>query len=823
MNGWLNYDLHMHSFASILRKSGDKKRVKKMTANEYINCLLGKIDVFSVTDHNIFDENFYKELYKEIEGKPIKLIKGAELDVYVDEKNYFQMGTYFEDSTDLKQITLLISDLYRDDAKPKLGYIIQKMFSLKKRFLILPEADKSHGIRSVWQVLRRIGDVDRFLFNGRHRIFNGYDSSDNFNIEGASMWALDYYKKTKEFENIIDKMTTLEITELLDQVVKKIRNENFEITSSQVMKMYNTIKEYGQTFTYFTFSDWHNGEEYNSKIKNYVFGSLEFPFETLELAVLDPFSRIDVTEDVKRIPDHYIKNISFKLKNKDYSVDFETGLNSIVGKRASGKSLLMSVIQKISDVNNKQLDKYYDKGTKKTPWIPIDSIRCTLMDGTVLKAGQLQSIEYIDQNSIKEIFDNPDTASEKIQSYFPKIADIDIEPLNKIIELLKSIKPFNKNYKSFTTFLKSDKQFNSYAFKKIENVNFSRIQGLFKNIDNNLSNVAEELTQIGFNPSRINRVHLEIKQLNDIYKEMFARYNDLFDEVNLRINKISESTSATQKEQESLRKDFSISKDLIYSNFDILLSTKKAIHLLNKFSVNIPNISVARKSKYVFLTYYDIKEDLKDLLLSALQDLLKGSKKNDSSILIDYLNGVAIFKSGINDLWSKIDTKFITDNVTIKKVFYVINQDFNLSSITNIEDIYTKVLTGHLSNISSSSLGDQSSVYLELMLELDQSILLFDQPEDNVDNDYISNNFVPLLKSQKKTKQLIFVTHNPSVAVYTDSFNYIYCTNDKEIEYKNYFIEKVDDKERILDILDGGTKSFSNRNRKYGNVIGEYK
>jgi hypothetical protein len=445
------------------------------------------------------------------------------------------------------------------------------------------------------------------------------------------------------------------------------------------------------------------------------------------------------------------------------------------------------------------------------------------MDGTVLKAGQLQSIEYIDQNSIKEIFDNPDTASEKIQSYFPTIAEVDVEPLNKVIDLLKSIRPFNKNYKSFTTYLNSEKQFSSYAFKKINSINYSKIQGLFTNLSNSLSNIADELVSIGFNTSRIKKLQTETDRLSLFYKEMVTQYNNLFIDINTRIAEMSESTSATQKEKEASRKDFSVSKELIYSNFDILLNTKKAIYLINRFHVNVPPIMLTRKSKYIFLTYYDIKEDIKDLLVLSIQDLLKNAKKKGPFVLIDYINEIALLKSGISDLWSKIDAKFITDNIAVKKTFYVINQDFDLSKVSRLEDIYSKVSTGHISDISNSSLGDQSSVYLELMLELEQSILLFDQPEDNVDNDYISNNFVPLLKSQKKSKQLIFVTHNPSVAVYTDSFNYIYCTNEKEIEYKNYFIERVADKERILDILDGGSKSFSNRNRKYGNIIGEYK
>mgnify|MGYP002538870927 CR=1 FL=1 len=78
-----------------------------------------------------------------------------------------------------------------------------------------------------------------------------------------------------------------------------------------------------------------------------------------------------------------------------------------------------------------------------------------------------------------------------------------------------------------------------------------------------------------------------------------------------------------------------------------------------------------------------------------------------------------------------------------------------------------------------------------------------------------------IIKEKKKIKQLIFVTHNPTVAVYGDAFNYIFVTNDGEIDYKNYLIESQDDKEEIMNILDGGRKSFSNRNKKYGNVLGE--
>ena len=93
--------------------------------------------------------------------------------------------------------------------------------------------------------------------------------------------------------------------------------------------------------------------------------------------------------------------------------------------------------------------------------------------------------------------------------------------------------------------------------------------------------------------------------------------------------------------------------------------------------------------------------------------------------------------------------------------------------------------------------------------------------EDNIDNEYISKVLVPNIKEKKKIKQLIFVTHNPSVVVYGDAFNYIYAENNDKINYSNYLIEKTEDKEKLLNILEGGRRSFSNRNQKFGNILGE--
>ena len=158
-----------------------------------------------------------------------------------------------------------------------------------------------------------------------------------------------------------------------------------------------------------------------------------------------------------------------------------------------------------------------------------------------------------------------------------------------------------------------------------------------------------------------------------------------------------------------------------------------------------------------------------------------------------------------------------------KKEFYQIDRedvDYK-EKIVNTNDLESYVMKGNLVNLTNSSPGTKSVAYLDMLFDLEDKILVLDQPEDNIDNDYISNYLVPNIKATKKIKQLIFVTHNPSVAVYGDAFNYVYVVNDgKKINYTNYIIEKYDDKEKLINILEGGRPSFSNRNQKFGNVIG---
>ena len=138
----------------------------------------------------------------------------------------------------------------------------------------------------------------------------------------------------------------------------------------------------------------------------------------------------------------------------------------------------------------------------------------------------------------------------------------------------------------------------------------------------------------------------------------------------------------------------------------------------------------------------------------------------------------------------------IQKNYSDKKSFYEIkNFDINYEEkIKKLKDLNQYAKNKDLIDLIKTSLGMKSVAYLDRLFNLEQNILVLEQLEDNIDDDYISHFLVLNIKTNKRVKQLIFVTYNPSVAVYGDAFNYIYVENNDKIKYSIYFVERQEDK-----------------------------
>lgn len=124
-------------------------------------------------------------------------------------------------------------------------------------------------------------------------------------------------------------------------------------------------------------------------------------------------------------------------------------------------------------------------------------------------------------------------------------------------------------------------------------------------------------------------------------------------------------------------------------------------------------------------------------------------------------------------------------------------------------------------SLDQLSPGEKGSLLLVFYLLVDRNDtpLLMDQPEENLDNETIVSLLVPSIKEAKGRRQIFVVTHNPNIAVVCDAEQIICAThelNDKNrIAYQGGSIENPEINKRIMDVLEGTKPAFDNRSAKY--------
>lgn len=96
--------------------------------------------------------------------------------------------------------------------------------------------------------------------------------------------------------------------------------------------------------------------------------------------------------------------------------------------------------------------------------------------------------------------------------------------------------------------------------------------------------------------------------------------------------------------------------------------------------------------------------------------------------------------------------------------------------------------------------------------------LIIDQPEDNLDGEFIYSTLVPVLRRAKERRQVIIVTHNPNVAVLGDAELIIVMkgmSDHGEIVARGS-IDHAATRDAACAILEGAREAFLRRARMYG-------
>lgn len=122
-------------------------------------------------------------------------------------------------------------------------------------------------------------------------------------------------------------------------------------------------------------------------------------------------------------------------------------------------------------------------------------------------------------------------------------------------------------------------------------------------------------------------------------------------------------------------------------------------------------------------------------------------------------------------------------------------------------------------DFSQLSLGQQQSVLLALILSSDSKRpLIIDQPEDNLDSEFIFHTFVPVLRRAKERRQVIIVTHNANIAVLGDAEQLIVFKSNSDYS-KIVARGSIDDtraRDAACKILEGAREAFTRRAKIYG-------
>ncbi len=125
---------------------------------------------------------------------------------------------------------------------------------------------------------------------------------------------------------------------------------------------------------------------------------------------------------------------------------------------------------------------------------------------------------------------------------------------------------------------------------------------------------------------------------------------------------------------------------------------------------------------------------------------------------------------------------------------------------------------GSFKPLETGSVGQKSTAILSLLLSAGDQPIVIDQPEDDLDNQYVYNVVVELLRRRKFSRQVIIATHNANIPVNGDA-ELIVALGVKDrlgIVQGAGSIDRPEIKDLVSVIMEGSAEAFRLRRERYG-------
>lgn len=129
-------------------------------------------------------------------------------------------------------------------------------------------------------------------------------------------------------------------------------------------------------------------------------------------------------------------------------------------------------------------------------------------------------------------------------------------------------------------------------------------------------------------------------------------------------------------------------------------------------------------------------------------------------------------------------------------------------------------IEGNEVSLEKLSDGQRATAILLLLLARTERLLIVDQPEDDLDNRFIYEAIVRILRDQKGKRQIIAATHNPNIPVLGDAELIVAldASEGKARTLEQGAIDRENVREAVKRIMEGGEEAFRRRAEKYSRL-----
>jgi len=472
-------------------------------------------------------------------------------------------------------------------------------------------------------------------------------------------------------------------------------------------------------------------------------------------------------------------------------IEMLSGAGFIKPKPSNDEIEIKEIIQKywnIKDWLNKEEDgkKVNDKAAVENQLKQVQEKIDLVTDGS----NKTHLEQYVANLSSRQLAEEDNSRLRKLRTRlleFKASINEEITALKVAVPPIDTLPQQEAIVKSYKSNLQTQQNLDA-ANKKIREDNFQDYKGDLSQLLNNLATYQREIVDFKAQSDEITLQEKElidaagkINEVNKMQSDMLADEATLITQT--WKNKIFDNPARGQEENDLIKK--LLADRNIQITGTIFFNQSAFYAQLEKY---IDGRSLKPKNPQKIFELLEINPE------NIAQDVLTYTVEKIERIKAD--NPSCFYEGETNDIF-----KVFTEPNTRNKYMHVFAE-----------------ITVDGKTLDELSAGQKGTVYLCLKLatQLFSGPIIFDQPEDDLDNDFITNELISLFKEIKKFRQVIIVSHNANLVVNADSEQVIIAENiNEELSYTSGSLENEAINQKICKILEGGERAFEKRRDKY--------